>query len=163
MELGCREQEVTMTTSTTRRGSSANRPDPFREFADLYQRMSDLVGAPTRESAEGGRPAPWVPLADVSETEDAYLVEIDLPGVDRDDVDIEVVGNELTISGEIKQKEREGLFRKRTRRLGEFEFRAMLPRNVDPDGIEASLEDGVLSVRIAKTDQARPKRIEIKK
>jgi HSP20 family protein len=151
-----------MTLSATRSGSSVVKPDPFREFADLYQRMSELVGVPTGKS-EQGRPAPWVPLADISETDDAYLVEMDLPGISREDVDIEVVGNELTISGEIKQKEREGIFRKRTRQLGEFEFRAVLPRNVDPDGIEASLKDGVLSVRIAKAVQAKPKRIEIKK
>lgn len=151
-----------MTVSATRSGSSATRWDPFREFEDLYQRMNELVGAPAGQSAEG-RPAPWAPLADISETEDSYLVEIDVPGVNREDVDVEVVGNELTISGLIKQKENQGFFRKRTRRVGEFEFRAMLPRNVDPDGIDASLKDGVLSVRIAKTDQAKPKRIEIKK
>ncbi|MER3460307.1 MAG: heat-shock protein Hsp20, partial [candidate division GAL15 bacterium] len=69
----------------------------------------------------------WSPLVDIEETEDAYVVEADLPGVKREDVDVEVIGNELVIRGEVKERERAGIVRKRARRVGRFEFRATLP------------------------------------
>lgn len=105
----------------------------------------------------------WVPLADVYETDDAYVVEVDLPGVKSKDINIEVVGNELAITGELKQTERKGLLRRKQRRVGEFEFRIALPREVDADQIEANLADGVLTVRIPKHETAKPRRVEITK
>ncbi|WP_051796044.1 Hsp20/alpha crystallin family protein [Kibdelosporangium aridum] len=64
----------------------------------------------------------------------------------------------LTITGELKETEREGLFRRRT---GHFEYRTTLPRNVDTDKIDARLASGVLTVRIPKAEAAKPRRIEI--
>ena len=74
-----------------------------------------------------GNGAPWVPPVDVEETEDAWIVEAELPGVDKKDVDVQVRDSELTITGEIKERERKGILRRRTRRVGEFEFRVALP------------------------------------
>lgn len=106
-------------------------------------------------------PAGWAPPVDIEETEDAYVVEAELPGVKREDVDIEVVGNELTISGEIKEKERKGVLRKRTRRVGRYEYRVTLPDQVDPDAIDAKLNEGVLTLRIPKAQSAQRRRIEV--
>lgn len=73
--------------------------------------LSALVAAPGGDGA-------WLPAADVSETDAAYIVEIELPGVHREDVDVELDGNELVVTGEVKEKKREGLLRRRTRRVG---------------------------------------------
>jgi HSP20 family protein len=137
--------------------------DPLREFDDLHERFTQLVnsvfGAPAASSRGFG--LPWTPLADVTETEDAYLVEVDLPGVKREDIAVETFGSELVISGEFKQKERAGEPRSQTRRRGRFEYRATLPAQVNTDQISAELADGILMVRVPKTEAAKPRRIEI--
>jgi HSP20 family protein len=105
----------------------------------------------------------WTPSVDIEETDDAYAVEAELPGVKRDDVDIELSGNELSISGEVKETERKGVLRKQTRHVGRFEYRVRLPEQLDPEQVEADLKDGVLMVRVPKSERAARKKIEIKK
>ena len=104
----------------------------------------------------------WVPPVDVEEEDGAYVIEAEVPGVKRDDVNIDLVGNELTISVVIKERERKGVLRRQTRRVGRFDYRVMLPHKVDGDEIEASLKDGVLTVRVPKAEQAQRRRVEIK-
>ena len=99
---------------------------------------------------------------DIEERDDAYVLEAELPGVKREDVNIEVVGNELAIACEIKEKERKGAVRKRTRRTGHFEYRVRLPDQVDASKIDASLDQGVLAVRVPKSERAQRQKIEIK-
>jgi HSP20 family protein len=133
---------------------------PLSELGQLNERMRRML-----EQTFGGmldEPAGWVPAVDIEELEDAYVVEAEVPGVKREDVNIEVTGNELTISGEIKVREREGIIRRRTRRAGEFEFRVVLPNEVNPEGVDAKLNDGVLTVRIPKAKRAQRRRIEVK-
>jgi HSP20 family protein len=135
-------------------------PGPLSELGQLNERMRRML-----EQTFGGmldEPAGWVPAVDIEESEDAYVVEAEVPGVKREDVNIEVSGNELTISGEIKVREREGIIRRRTRRVGEFEFRVVLPNEVNAEGIDAKLNDGVLTVRIPKAERAQRRRIEVK-
>ncbi len=149
-----------MTSPSRRENRPAARWDPFREFEDLYTQMGRLW-----ESAfgtEAGVSAGWAPLADVCETEDAYLVEIDVPGVRREDVNVELAGNELRVTGELKETERKGLFHKRTRRTGQFAFHTSLPENVRTDKIEANLADGVLTLRVPKAEPAKSRRIEVR-
>jgi len=135
-------------------------PGPLGELGQLNDRMRRML-----EQTFGGmldEPAGWIPAVDIEELEDAYVVEAEVPGVKREDVNIELSGNELTISGEIKVREREGVIRRRTRRVGEFEFRVVLPNEVNAEGIEAKLNDGVLTVRIPKAERAERRRIEVK-
>jgi len=66
------------------------------------------------------------------------------------------------VHGEIKERERVGILRRRTRRTGQFDYRVRLPGDVDEEGIEASLEGGVLTVRVPKSERARRRRIEVK-
>jgi HSP20 family protein len=150
-----------MTLPVVRNSQPAARWDPFAEFENLYDRMGQLMGSvsggPVRQLAA----LPWSPLADVSETDDAYLIEADLPGVRQDQVSVEVSGGDLVISGEITSRERAGVLRRATRRQGRFEYRTMLPADADPEQVSASLADGVLTVRVAKAETARPRRIEI--
>jgi HSP20 family protein len=133
---------------------------PFAELEQVNERMRRVL-----EQTFGGllsEPLGWVPAVDIEEQEDVYVVEAEIPGVDRNDVNIEVVGNELLITGEIKERERKGVVRRRTRRTGRFEFRVTLPEQVDAEKIEAKLNDGVLTVRVPKSARAQRRRIEVK-
>ena len=151
-----------MTLPVLRSSSALGRWDPLREFDELNQRMNQLV-ASVLGNVPGGNALgwAWTPLADVTETDDAYLVEVDLPGVKRDDINVETTGSELAITGEFKEKEKVGFLRSRTRRSGRFEFRTTLPAHVDVDKISADLGDGVLTVRVPKSEVAKPRRIAI--
>lgn len=74
---------------------------------------------------------------------------------------IEATENELMISGELKESEKTGVIRRRTRRIGKFEYRTTLPSGIDADHIEANLTEGVLSVRVPKSERGKPRRIKI--
>ena len=130
--------------------------DPFRELDELAERVNSLW-----ESGFGGAIDRWSPLADVEESEDAYTVEMDLPGVPRDDIDIQLVDRALTVTGEVKEKERTGVLRRRTRRVGQFYYSVTLPGDVDADNVEARLHDGVLTLRVPRSAEAKPRRIAI--
>jgi HSP20 family protein len=88
-------------------------------------------------------------------------VEAELPGVDKKDVSIEMNDNELVVRGEIKEREREGILRRRTRRVGEFEFRVTMPSQAKADDIDAKLDHGVLRIRVPKAQESQPRRVEI--
>jgi HSP20 family protein len=135
--------------------------DPFREFDQLQEEMSRLVQS-VWSPAGMGNGGGWTPFADVEETEDAWTIEVELPGVDRKDVNVEMRNSELVISGDVKEKERMGILRRRARRTGHFEYHVTLPGESDEEHIEAKLHDGILTVRVPKTEQAKPRRIEVK-
>ena len=97
----------------------------------------------------------------MEETDDAYTVEIDLPGVAREDVDIQLDDRRLTVSGDVEEKERTGILHRRTRRVGRFHYSVTLPGDVDADKVSAQLHDGVLTVHVPKSAQAKPRRIAI--
>jgi HSP20 family protein len=86
-------------------------------------------------------------------------VRAELPGMKSDDIDVELSGNELRITGEV-QEEAEG--KTLRRRRGKFAYRASLPADADPEKIDAQLADGILTVRVPKAAQARSRRIEVK-
>ncbi|MCT2584598.1 Hsp20/alpha crystallin family protein [Actinophytocola gossypii] len=133
--------------------------DSFQEFEDIYRQMGRWMDSVNRRLDDSVRA--WSPSADVTENDEAYLVEVELPGVKREDITIDLVGSELAISGELKEKERQGLFRHRTRRTGQFSYQVTLPRDVNADKVEASLAEGVLAVRVPKNEAAKPRRIAI--
>jgi HSP20 family protein len=135
--------------------------DPFREFDEVYRQLGRVVGAPQARVGQDGEQPRWTPPADVSETDEAYVVELDVPGVAHDDVSAEVDEGRLTVKGELKDKEQEGTVHRRTRRTGQFVYRATLPKDVDAGDITAALTNGVLTVRVPKAEKAQPRRIEI--
>jgi HSP20 family protein len=135
--------------------------EPFRELEQLQQHMDRLMQG-AWSPAGGGNGGAWMPITDIEETDDAWVIEAELPGVNRKDVNVEMRDSELIISGEIKEKERKGVLRRQTRKTGEFEYRVTLPGDSDAEHIEANLHDGVLTVRVPKTEHARPRRIEVK-
>jgi HSP20 family protein len=150
-----------MALPATRTSTPTRLLDPNREFQELYDRLGQWMTSVFDDTNDLLRT--WSPLADVVEAPDAYLIDVDLPGVKRDDINVELDGNELRIAGELKEKERDGLFRRRTRRVGRFEYRATLPRDVTSDekAVEAKLNEGVLTVKIPKDEGAKPRRIQI--
>jgi HSP20 family protein len=131
---------------------------PLRGFEDIYSEFDRLV-----QSVVGGvgGDGAWLPAADVSETDAAYVVEIELPGVHREDVDVELDGNELVVTGEVKERKREGLLRRRTRRIGNFEYRVTLPGDLRADDVEASLAHGVLTVHVPKAQTTKSSKINV--
>ncbi len=140
-EMQTRADDVDLLTSAFSR-QLEDWPDFFHPFSEAMRRI--------------------LPLADVEESDDAYTVEIELPGVKRDDVSVELAGRRLVVSGERQEKERVGILRKRTRSIGRFHYEALLPGEVEEDGVEAALNEGVLSVRVPKAASERPRRIQIK-
>jgi HSP20 family protein len=132
--------------------------NPLTEFDQLLSEMSGLM-----ESTVGGAATAvaWTPLADVTESDDAFRVEIELPGVKSKDIDVEANGQELVVTGEIKEKERKGVLRRSTRRTGAFEFRLRLPGEVDTEKINAQMSDGVLAITVPKAEVAKPLHVEI--
>jgi HSP20 family protein len=147
-------------TQTSSSPRQMQRWDPFREFEQLQEEMSRLMqSAWSPGVGDGGA---WTPFADVEETDDAWVIEAELPGVDRKGVNVELRDSELVISGDIKEKERQGVLRRRARRTGHFEYHVTLPGGSDEEHIEADLHDGILTVRVPKAEQARPRRIEVK-
>src|ERR1700677_5323827 len=103
----------------------------------------------------------WLPAADVVETDSAYVIEVELPGVRREDVDVNLNGNELVVTGDVKERKREGLLRRRTRRIGNFEYRVTLPGDFRADDVEASLAHGVLTVQVPKAQTTKHSKIEV--
>ena len=102
-----------------------------------------------------------LPAADLEESDDSYLLEVELPGVQRGDVDLQVDPDRLRLTAERRERERVGWFRHRTRTRGRFALEVSLPLGVDPDGVSASLDRGVLSVVLPKAEPARRRRIPV--
>ncbi|KFG04306.1 heat-shock protein [Streptomyces scabiei] len=132
--------------------------NPLTEFDQLLSEMSGLI-----ESTVGGATTAvaWTPSADVAESDDAFRVEIELPGVRSQDIDVEANGQELVVTGEIKEKEHKGVLRRSTRRTGAFEYRLRLPGEVDTEKINARMSDGVLTITVPKAEVAKPRHVEI--
>jgi HSP20 family protein len=103
----------------------------------------------------------WTPPVDIEETDDAFIVEADLPEVKAEDVNVELDDNQLQIHGEIKERERTGVLRKQTRRTGQFYYRVTLPAQVQSDSVQATLKDGVLRLKLHKDEGRKPRRIEV--
>jgi HSP20 family protein len=133
-----------------------SRPQPFDPF---YEQMEQLVNAAFAGTATD---MPWAPAADVSETDDAYVIEAELPGLKKDEIDVSLHDRELAITGEVKERESRGLRHRKQRRSGRFECRVYLPGDIDADRIDASLTDGVLTVTAPKATTEKDRHIEIK-
>jgi HSP20 family protein len=128
--------------------------DPF--LAAPFQLMDELL----RSAGNGNRVSGFTPLIDVHETEDEYLVKIDLPGVKSEGVNVEVNDSVLSISGS-RTADEAGTAQLVERPYGSFARTLTLPQGVDSDSIEAGYHDGVLELRIPKPVERKPKKITI--
>src|SRR3954470_5277256 len=93
--------------------------DPFRELDGFFTQVN--------------RNSVWSPLVDVTETETGFVFELDVPGVRKDEVTVDLNGTTLVITGEVKENETKGVAHRRTRPTGKFAYRVTLPRTVDGD------------------------------
>src|ERR1700728_2236080 len=145
-------QPVPRRTSPERwRGRPREFWEPFGEFSQLWNRMAQPFGR--------GGPEGWIPAVETEETDDAYVIRAELPGMKRDDVDIELRGNELRITGEVTEETSGKTLR---HRQGKFAYRTTLPADADAHKIDAQLADGVLTVQLPKAAKAQARKVEIK-
>jgi HSP20 family protein len=137
--------------------------EPFRELSSLQTEMNRLFNAAFDTQGNGPSARRWAPAMDLLETDDAFVLRADLPGLSESDVNIELEDNVLTLSGERKvehEDKREGFYRVE-RAYGTFSRSLTLPKGVDPEAVSASFDRGVLEVRVPKPEQRRPRKIEI--
>lgn len=139
------------------------RPDPLKELLDLQERMNRLFEAtlsPERpEEMETWAPS-WIPLADVLDTPDAYVVEIELPGLGREEIDVHVNGRELVVRG-VRDPAGGGsaAFLRLERRYGPFTRAFRFDVDIDADGVEAEIKDGLLSLSVPKSRPRSTRRV----
>ncbi len=139
--------------------------DPFRELYSLQNRMSRLF----EEQYGGGKEdslttaGAFVPPVDIYEDEHTVQLKLEVPGIDEKDLDVKVENNTLTVSGERKfeKEEKEENFRRVERRYGSFTRSFTLPNTVSTEDINASYDNGVLNIRLAKRAEAKPKQIKV--
>ena len=130
---------------------------------DVFDRMLEDFFSP--DTRFFGEPVTsLMPLMNIEETKDAYRISIEVPGMEKDDIDIEVKDNVLTISGEKKEevKSEDSTFYRRERRFGKFSRSISLPNDINVDGIDAEYKNGVLTLTLPKTEEAKPKKIAVK-
>ncbi len=106
----------------------------------------------------------WTPAVDIAEHDDEYLVKVELPGVNKDEVKLTLENNILTIRGEKKQEKetKKENYHRVERSYGSFQRSFTLPAAVKSDKIDASYKDGILTVSLPKAEEAKPKQIEVK-
>ncbi len=147
---------------TRRGGQNLTIVDPSREFEDIYNRMGQLMDLALGDFVMPSTTAvPWVPMADVVETDDGYEIQAELPGVRKNQIEVQVQDRELIISGEMKENQNTGRRHRSTRRTGRFEYRTYLPGDIKPEQVKAMLSDGILTVRVPKSEMAKPRKIEV--
>src|SRR4051812_8124190 len=140
--------------------------EPAREVASLQQEMNRLFGtffdAPS-PGGDGTMLRRWVPAMDLVETEGHFVLKAYLPGLGEDDVNLEVEDGVLTVSGERKaehEEKKEGYYRVE-RAFGAFRRSLTLPDGVDPEAVRASVDRGVLEIRIPKPEDRKPRKVAI--
>ncbi len=136
---------------------------PFNELERLQKQMNELYGAFTG----GALPMPSAgvfPLTNVTEDSNNYYVRAELPGIKSDELDIQVTSDGISIAGERKiAEEGNGVkYHRREREAGKFSRSINLPGDIDTNGVEASLENGILTVTIPKAEIAKPRQIAVK-
>jgi len=141
--------------------------DPVKEMEELHNRLSNLFGRTPARLGEGKEEsitvAEWAPLVDITEDDKEYIIKTELPEVKKDDVKVSVENGLLTIVGERKfEKEENKKYHRVERAYGRFMRSFVLPEGVDPDKVNAEFRDGVLKVHLAKSEQTKPKQIEVK-
>lgn len=138
-----------------------NRSATLSPFAEMEQWLSGVFGETLPQNREA---ATIIPRGDVMETEDAFVIELELPGVQTKDLKIEFSNNVLTVSGEKKSERASELkgYHRMERYYGSFHRSFTIPTSVDGNRITASSTDGVLRVTLPKREESRPRVIEVK-
>jgi HSP20 family protein len=138
--------------------------DPVRDMVNMRETMDRLFESMFDGQQMSQQIGQWGLPLDVVENEGEFVVKASIPGIDPDDLDITFTDHNLTIKGEIKDDRNieEARYHLRERRFGRFERSLYLPTNVNVEQIEATYDAGVLSLRLPKSEEVKPKRISIK-
>ena len=139
------------------------RYEPFREFSLLQDRMNRLFGDTYLRDDEAARGS-WIPPVDIYETDQHDLVlKAEVPDVPRDDIQVTVENNTLTLRGEKKfsHEVKEDRFRRVERSYGAFNRSFTLPNTVDASKVRADYKEGVLTVRLPFREEAKPRAIDV--
>ena len=141
--------------------------NPYRELEDMSDRLNRLFSRPSEPQTNGNETmmvADWVPSVDVSETDGEYQIRAEIPDVKKEDVKVILEKGVLTIQGERKQeKEEKGRkYHRVERTYGSFVRSFALPDLVEEEKVKAEFKDGVLHLRLPKSEKAKPKAIEVK-
>lgn len=126
--------------------------DPFKTFEEM-ERLMDSFFSPT--------PKPTYPPIDIIDQTDRILIKAELPGVDKDSLDLSILDNTLTISGEKKLPGENLSYVRHERPHGRFRRHIDLPYSVATDKVEAKYKDGILTVILPKAEEAKPRKINI--
>jgi HSP20 family protein len=134
---------------------------PWQELENMNRQLSHLLDDSPLSTL--GTAEQWAPHVDIRETDDALLVQAELPGIDKKDVHLEVKDGVLTLSGERRYEKdvKEENVHRVERAYGSFSRSFSLPTNIDTGKVDANMENGVLEVRLPKRESAKPKAIAI--
>jgi len=140
--------------------------DPFRDLTSIQERMNQIFEdalSRSRGRDEGLRTGMWTPAVDIYERNDAVVVKAELPGVEKEQISVEVKDGILTLRGERKFERdvKEESYHRIERSYGTFMRSFSLPVSVDQDKVKAAFRDGVLEVELPKKEQAKPKQVRV--
>ncbi len=141
-----------------------NRFEPFRELAAVQARLNRIFNESYENGDDALTRADWVPAVDVFENGDHELVlKAELPGIKREDIDLKVENNVLTIRGERKRDTeiKQDAYHRVERAYGAFARSFTLPATVNADGVKAEFKDGVLTVVLPAREEAKPRQVQI--
>ena len=139
------------------------RRHPFAELERMARHMDLLTGAMLGRPKMRWLPARVFPAVNITENNDKYVVRAELPGIKADDIELQVNGRNLTISGErkIRSEDQSAKYHRREREAGRFSRVIGLPGDIDADGVEAKMVNGLLMIHLSKSAASKPKQITI--
>lgn len=140
--------------------------DPFRDVATLQDRINRIFNESfgrSRDLDEEVGLYDWSPPVDIYETTDGIVLKVELPGVNKDDVSVEVKDNVLTLKGErlLDPEIKDEHYYRKERSFGKFNRSFSLQETIKPDLIKASFKDGVLTVEIPRPEEEKPKQVTV--
>ena len=137
--------------------------EPFAGLNKIQSRIHNLFDENLGQSWTSTASSAWYPPVDVLESKEAYVIRAELPGMKKEDFDLEVKDEVLTLTGERKsEKPADGVeYRNVERVSGKFYRSFSLPQTVKHDGIQATYRDGILEINVPKADEAKPRQISV--
>jgi HSP20 family protein len=161
LEHKAREQRIKEWDMSAREDKprDVSRRNFWDDLAPWNTRMQDLMQDLWSRSPF---PGDYAPGGELHESDEAFTVELDLPGVDKADITIDVLGRRLMVHGSRTTREHQGVMRHSTRMSGSFRYEAVLPVPVDEQAVTAALTDGVLTITMPKSTTAKATHIEVK-
>lgn len=137
--------------------------NPFAEMDRLARRMDRLTGSMLGGRGLQWRPSRVFPAVNITEDKDRYTIRAELPGMKAEDVDVQVTGRNVSISGErrIQPEAENARYHRREREGGRFSRVVGLPGDIDAEGVEATMANGVLTVTVGKSEASKPRQITV--